>query len=296
MTSPTTQQGASANIQGGTAEHREGTRRQSSSIPRTPGKAFRKNRSRRSDGDREDISKLHCIFSEQFRPLPQVEDDDDRVTREPTAGILPLCATASYNFKGDPILRERLKDACTYGYQHLGPDRDVLYLSNLLTLTRSECITFKQDLKLLDQVIGYVWKDGTTEEPTFFIDEEDYDQLRFILESRLAEAKPIFRDQKRLLPPLPMWGKSPEYVRYVFCANDFEILGACFRREVETFLSQHCGKDPHFLEVLGTATMERPKEVFRTFLGGVANNCAEHLMCAYFSVLHTCSQRVQQLL
>lgn len=41
--------------------------------------------------------------------------------------------------------------------------------------------------------------------------------------------------------------------------------------------------------------MERPKEVLRTFLGGVANKCAEHLMCACFSVLHTCSQRVQHL-
>ncbi|KAL1939986.1 hypothetical protein VTO73DRAFT_9321 [Trametes versicolor] len=231
------QQSAAANTQGGSSDRRDDAQAQPST-PRTPGKAFHKNRSRRLDGDREDISKLHCILSDQFRPLPEVEEDDDRVVRGPTAGLFPLCATASYKFKGDPILRERLKDACVYGYQHLGPDRDVLHLPNLLTLSRSECITFKQELQLLDQVVGYVWKDGTTEEPAFFIDEEDHDRLMHMLENRLASAKPIFRDQKRLLPPLPRWGKGLEYIRYAFCANDFEILGACFRRQVESFLAQ----------------------------------------------------------
>lgn len=71
------------------------------------------------------------------------------------------------------------------------------------------------------------------------------------------------------------------------------------RRRVHCFASfnraaaVHCGKDPHFLEVLGTGAEERPKEVFRTFSSGVEDHCAEHLMCACLGVLHACSRRVQ---
>ncbi|KAL1936884.1 hypothetical protein VTO73DRAFT_5129 [Trametes versicolor] len=127
--------------------------------------------------------------------------------------------------------------------------------SKRTTTAWSECITFKQELQLLDQVVGYVWKDGTKEEPAFFIDEEDHDQLMHMLGNRLAEAKPIFREQKCLLPPLPRWGKGLEYIR----------------REVESFLAQlttlydfKTERDPPQSKEDHAAIVPIPPDPFRT--------------------------------
>ncbi|KAJ3007679.1 hypothetical protein NUW54_g3454 [Trametes sanguinea] len=190
------------------------------------------------DDDLEGISKLHCILSTEFRPLPDTEDE--RVTREAAGARFPACATSSRNFKRDPVLSERLRDALIYGYQHVGERYENLYRRSAGTnpLTRSEAILFSEELRQLDHVLGHVWTDRTTTETAFFLDRADYYVLIELLEARRAEAKPAFRARQAVLPPLPMWGKNLDYLRYVFPANDFEILGACFRREVEYFLSQ----------------------------------------------------------
>lgn len=66
-----------------------------------------------------------------------------------------------------------------------------------------------------------------------------YETLIALLEALLNRTRPIAKERNVALPPLPMGGCDTRYVHYSFSANDFEILAACFRREVEYFLLHH---------------------------------------------------------
>ncbi|KAJ2977032.1 hypothetical protein NUW54_g11473 [Trametes sanguinea] len=125
------------------------------------------------------ISKLRCILSTAFRPSPDM--NDEHVVREAAGARFPACATSSRNFKRDPVLSERLRDALIYGYQHVGARYESLYRRSPGTnpLTRSEAILFAEELRQLDRVLGHVWTDRSSSvETTYFIDEKDYNIVR----------------------------------------------------------------------------------------------------------------------
>ncbi|KAH9856083.1 hypothetical protein C2E23DRAFT_882214 [Lenzites betulinus] len=191
------------------------------------------------DQEPDRISKLRAIVG-RFRPRPDLSEHDSRISMVATFGLFPACATTARKFKGDTVLLERLRDALTYGAIHLG-QRPALYRyrsSRDNPLSRNQENVFQEEVRALTALFSQVGKDGSDKPPYYFLDEDTYEELIAMLETLLTRAKPLARERGMTLPPLPMWGGDTRYVHYSFTANDFEILGACFRREVEYFLFQ----------------------------------------------------------
>ncbi|KAI0667860.1 hypothetical protein C8Q78DRAFT_1050180 [Trametes maxima] len=89
---------------------------QRSATPNPSIRIIPRQRATRAESDREDISKLHAILETDFPPIPS---QSESVARDVTYGMFPSCATNSRQFKGDAVLRERLKDALMYGVAHI---------------------------------------------------------------------------------------------------------------------------------------------------------------------------------
>ncbi|THH23196.1 hypothetical protein EUX98_g7980, partial [Antrodiella citrinella] len=69
--------------------------------------------------------------------------------------------------------------------------------------------------------------------------------------SRLYAATPTSIAAGVFLPSIPIWGRNTQSANLAYTPNDFEILGACFRKEVEIFLHELNGihtfkPDPFF--------------------------------------------------
>ncbi|KAI0667172.1 hypothetical protein C8Q78DRAFT_1054319 [Trametes maxima] len=106
---------------------------QGSVTPTSSVRIIPRHRTSRTESDREDISRLHAILETDF---PSIPPPSELVARDVTYGMFPSCATNSRQFKGDTVLRERLKDA-------------------LMT----EFSIFSKEMRLMDSLINHAWKD-----------------------------------------------------------------------------------------------------------------------------------------
>lgn len=125
---------------------------------------------------------------------------------------------------------ERLQDALQLGQEFLF-GRYALYSfpHSRRFLTQSQEKTFAHVLKALSMTLTVVWADSSQDIPTLYIDEFIYEELRSLLETCRRLATPSFRRLKKQAPPIPIWGADTTYLKLTYEANDFEILGACFR-------------------------------------------------------------------
>ena len=96
---------------------------------------------------------------------------------------------------------------------------------------------FKEEMDILRELLSnlYYFNDGTNP-PGFALQKIILVNLNHRLKLRRNEAEEDLITSGEGIPSLPRWGlhgKADEF----WTGNDFEILGACFRREVENFLA-----------------------------------------------------------
>ncbi|KAI0737448.1 hypothetical protein C8Q80DRAFT_1125421 [Daedaleopsis nitida] len=183
--------------------------------------------------------------SGKFEPIPTEDSDGylSELVRKDCSSRFAIC-TSLREVAGDDKVRQRLYTALTFGHTYLSRGREALHPSTWKTLsTEQREEIFPIEMMKLDEVVLSPWQISPFRDG-FWPDEEDLDSLRSLLEARRHEAAPTFRQQGKTLPSVPVWGRDLSHSAYVHTANDFEILAACFRMEVEYFLKtlflEHC--------------------------------------------------------
>ncbi len=177
-------------------------------------------------------------FSHRFHQKPPVEEIGTHVHMDDYSDLFPTLSLTRLQLK-DPATRERLRDAINLGREVL-LGRYALYSFSPVHafLSKEQEKVFRHVLDALTKTLTYIWADSTQEHQALYMSESSYESFRALLESCRRIAVPHFRRLKSEVPPIPLWGADTTYMQYAFEANDFEILGACFRREVEYFLSK----------------------------------------------------------
>ncbi|OJT11428.1 Retrovirus-related Pol polyprotein from transposon 297 [Trametes pubescens] len=136
----------------------------------------------------------------------------------------------------DDETKERVFQAAAYGYRYL--DRPHLAARNLKQLTTYQRRNiFPIEMGKLDAIVFTPWKVRPNKEG-YWPDHEDLNELRNMLEARRYAAEGDYRQLRKAPPSIPFWGRDLYANGYVHTVNDFEILGVCFRREVEYFLAR----------------------------------------------------------
>ena len=180
-------------------------------------------------------------FTGIFRQLPPAYGPfENVVTRQDRSDTFPTCSLSSRLLAKETILKERLQTALDEGAIAL-PNRYVLsgFKANYHFLSRTEETSFGPVLNALQRLTTLVRTaelSPDANDSTYSLDEDDYDDFQGCLEALRFAAKPSFRAAKKPLPSVPMWGRDSSYASKAYDSSDFEILGACFRREVEHYL------------------------------------------------------------
>ncbi len=212
----------------------------SSAVHDTKPNTTRVDSARSSKSKRVDITIEPTLrsLSQRFRQKPPVEEIGIHVHMEDCSDLFPTLSLTRRELK-DPAARERLRDATDIGRSFL-LGRYALYSFSPVHafLSKEQEKVFRQVLDALKTTLTHVWVNPTQEDSTLYMSESYYESLRALLESCRRLAAPHYRKSKSEIPPIPIWGADTSYLQYAYDANDFEILGACFRREVEYFLSQ----------------------------------------------------------
>ena len=96
---------------------------------------------------------------------------------------------------------------------------------------------FKEEMEILKELLSslYYFSNGTNQ-AGFALQKIILVNLNQRLKSRRNEAEEDLIVSGEGIPPLPKWGLNGKADEF-WTANDFEILGACYRREVENFLA-----------------------------------------------------------
>lgn len=96
---------------------------------------------------------------------------------------------------------------------------------------------FKEEMNILKELLSnlYYFNDGANQ-TGFALQKIILINLNRRLKSRRNEAEEDLIVSGEGIPSLPKWGPNGKADEF-WTANDFEILGACFRREVENFLA-----------------------------------------------------------
>ncbi|KAJ6454793.1 hypothetical protein C8R45DRAFT_1111727 [Mycena sanguinolenta] len=95
---------------------------------------------------------------------------------------------------------------------------------------------FPKELELLETLLTQVEQvELLSKYPAYRVERDNFRLLLRVLRKLRAQAEDSFRIEGKTLPPLPTWGDD-EDISEVYDPNAFEILGVCFRVEVESFL------------------------------------------------------------
>ena len=97
---------------------------------------------------------------------------------------------------------------------------------------------FKEEMDILRELLTnlYYFNDDRTNQAGFALQKIILVNLNHRLKLRRNEAEEDLITCGEGIPSLPRWGLNGKADEF-WTANDFEILGACFRREVENFLA-----------------------------------------------------------
>ncbi|KAJ7161719.1 hypothetical protein C8R46DRAFT_1223010 [Mycena filopes] len=113
------------------------------------------------------------------------------------------------------------------------------FLVNALKASRRLHVSiFTKELDLLNRTLTSLERipDEHTSSHGYRVGRDNYLLLLHVLSSLRSTAADAFRLRGLKVPTLPSWGND-EDISQVYDANNFEILGVCFRAEVEHFLS-----------------------------------------------------------
>ncbi|THH29592.1 hypothetical protein EUX98_g4613 [Antrodiella citrinella] len=182
----------------------------------------------------DDVDTLSALLSIDNRRVPAPIPDIDTQIR--LADFLPCCAPARSLWKNEQ-LSARLVSALSLGYDHLRRSSLTDFQSNWLSRNQ-EMKIFSPEMDLLNELLRAPWKeDKGFGDGMLFIDQLELRRLTGLLDGRRLTASPSFHANNAYLPSLPIWGRDTNDAFMCYSPNDFEILGACFRREVEAFLA-----------------------------------------------------------
>ncbi|KAJ7148468.1 hypothetical protein C8R43DRAFT_1129106 [Mycena crocata] len=134
----------------------------------------------------------------------------------------------------NPQIKSRRNEALVKGLKTI--DKGYLLTAGLAT-RRLFMAVFPDELELLDGLFSHA---QTRERkyrlgPGYRLVNDDYQVLLRVLFSRKISAEDSFRLAGKTPPPLPSWAADDDLDGY-YSFNDYEILGVCFRAEVENFL------------------------------------------------------------
>ena len=100
---------------------------------------------------------------------------------------------------------------------------------------------FKEEMEILRELLTNLYYfSNETNQARFALQKIILVNLNHRLKLQRSEAEEDLIVQGEGIPPLPRWGLNGKADKF-WMANDFEILGACYRREVEIFLAYLAG-------------------------------------------------------
>ncbi|KAK6995794.1 hypothetical protein R3P38DRAFT_3223269 [Favolaschia claudopus] len=162
---------------------------------------------------------------------PEDLDSDSALFTEPL-NIPTLNSVALIN--NHPVVKARRNEALEKGLKTIGKPH---LMSAGLATRRLFKTTFPDELELLDKVLSQVQTRTRlmTGDKVYRLVIDDYELLLRVLFSRRMDADDSFRILGKSIPSMPSWGHDDDLEEF-WSENDFEILGVCFRAEVEHFL------------------------------------------------------------
>ncbi|CDO78030.1 hypothetical protein BN946_scf184648.g2 [Trametes cinnabarina] len=173
--------------------------------------------------------------SGRFEMIPPEDDDHSTAERVDRSLAFMACGDSSETMRSE-VLRERVFTALAYGHKYL--DRPHLSIPGLRQLDEHQRDRiFPIEMGKLDAILLRPWKVRPNKEG-YWPDYGDLEELRDMLEARRYAAESDFRQLRKSPPSIPFWGRDTAASGYVHSLNDFEILGICFRREVEYYLAR----------------------------------------------------------
>ncbi|KAF8181409.1 hypothetical protein K438DRAFT_1976132 [Mycena galopus ATCC 62051] len=188
-----------------------------------------------SNDDRFDADR----FSDDHRleeyagPQPvQLLDPDARILK----GSLPLPTFQPYRtiIEGDVDIIARRQHALDLGAE--GFAKPFLRHPKIAT-RRMYTSVFHAELELLQRLVTSI--DTTmllNKENAYRLQKSTYWVFWKLLDDLRKRAKPAFEIFGSLTPTIPTWGRNEDPLTF-YASNEFEILGICYRAEVENFLA-----------------------------------------------------------
>lgn len=185
------------------------------------------------DGDR--------IPAEESFDLPELEDFQEPLSKaeiggnpSPTLIHLPTLG-CSHTYRNNVQLTERRNEAIHIGSIHL--DKYFLRSSSRAFSRRLLKDVLDNESNCLDELLTSVVRipieDGGY---AYSIRRDYYSKLQAVLLKIKAKLGDVLLANGAPIPDIPFWGKAGDLDEF-HLPNDFEILGICYRTEVERFLS-----------------------------------------------------------
>ncbi|KAJ7053159.1 hypothetical protein C8F01DRAFT_1260816 [Mycena amicta] len=143
--------------------------------------------------------------------------------------------SATMEFGNNKFLHERRQECIALG----APTIDKQYLFTAQPATRRMFRTiFTRELDILDDILFTAEHRARKVEPLigYRVQGKTYQLLLLALSSFKITAEDSFRAAGQTPPSLPSWGHDDDIEDY-YSLNDYEILGVCFRVEVENYLA-----------------------------------------------------------
>ena len=122
---------------------------------------------------------------------------------------------------------------------------------------------FKEEMSILKELLSNLYHfQSATNQAGFALQKIILVNLNHRLKSRRNEAEEDLIMSGEGIPALPKWGLNGKADEF-WTANDFEILGACYRREVENFLA-YLAEHHDFSKAKGNRKQEQRVAVLST--------------------------------
>ncbi|KAF7304188.1 Reverse transcriptase domain-containing protein [Mycena indigotica] len=168
-----------------------------------------------------------------------LDDDQLDLSVDPNRQVISLPTfSARRRISSQKHIVTRQQEALAFGAPFIKKD----YLLDCQGTPRRLYEIFSGEFDMLSHLLSLVeWVPvltNTPEEPesrAYRFYRPNYNILRQALDDIRQQAKILFDAQQIPLPPLPTWGDKYHWDCF-YLENDFEILGVCFRAEVENFL------------------------------------------------------------
>ncbi|PPQ81608.1 hypothetical protein CVT24_006491 [Panaeolus cyanescens] len=238
------------------------------------------------EGPEQEVSQNHQSRDNRLPPLvlrPDIEDPQRRGVgveelgpiSEPLEGIIrdgiyperyyytfPSCRLQTGRDITPEVasrLYQRYREALQIGITHV--ERDVEVMAEGTRWSRNARIFLKDALQILETLFSDLYRSHNGLTYGYAIDEEIYRDLIVELLRLKRQTSDGFLAQGRVQPTIPKWGKDGDIQKF-WNANDFEIISAVYRAEVERYLSSVFSAHMQLRRINSEleATMEQPRQ------------------------------------